>query len=351
MVEFSESSLQAVIAHYVGNQSREEGVIASNSLLPLTEELTHALNQYFTRPFQKVNDDYRFFHDADLNLNEVYAFAKAFFEAPDQLVQTSHHLLNHLYAQSQHPHIKPGELYIASYTDVILEGEISNVLGIFKSEQKDLFLKVNQQENLFVLQPQEGINVKKLDKGCLIFNTEQEEGFRVLSIDGNNYDADYWIDDFLKIKPNANEIYQTKQTLSMIKGFTQDIVSQTQDKKDQAVLMNRALKYFEEEEAFKAEEFQEKVLVKPAYKDEFKDYQRVFSEKNGMEPTSEEFAIAKPTVKKEKRKLSSLIKLDTNVQIKMDFKDPDSAEKFIERGYDQQKQMHYYTIYFNHEKN
>jgi hypothetical protein len=351
MVEFSESKLNAVIAHYVGNQSRDEGVKASHNILPLTEELEEALYRYFTKPFEKITDDYRFFHEADLKLNEVYSFATDFFASPDQMIPISQHILNHLYKQSQHPHIKPGELYVAYFSDAILEGEISDVLGIFKSEQKDLFLEVYDEAGNLQLQPNLGINVKKLDKGCLIFNTEKEEGYRVLSIDANNYDADYWLDDFLNIKPNTNEAYHTKQTLSLVKNFTKDVVSRTEDKKDQAVLMNRALKYFEEEESFKSEEFEEKVLIKPAYKDEFKDYQKIFSEKNGLEPISEEFDIAKPTVKKERRKLASLIKLDTNVQIKMDFKDPESADKFIERGYDEHKQMHFYTIYFNHEKN
>ncbi len=351
MIEFSESNLLSVIAHFVGNQSREEGVTVSNETIPLSEELTDALYRYFTKPFEKQTEDYRFHNEVDLNQNVVFSTVSQIFDQPEQIIPLSEQLLHHLYEQSLHPHIKPGELYVAYFTDVILEGEITDAIGIFKSEQKDTFLLVNGSYQNLSLEPKRGINIKKLDKGCLIFNTEKELGYRLLSVDSNNYDAQYWKEDFLQIKPNTNEAYQTKQAISLVKEFTQDIVAQIEDKKEQAVLMDRAVKYFEEEEHFKADEFEEKVLVKPAYKDEFKDYQKVFSEKNNVEPITEEFEIAKPTVKKEKKKLAGLIKLDTNIQIKMDFNSPESADKFIERGYDEHKQMHYYTIYFNHEKN
>ena len=44
----------------------------------------------------------------------------------------------------------------------------------------------------------QGINVDKLDKGCLVFNTEREEGFAVCVVDNTNRaEARYWIDDFL----------------------------------------------------------------------------------------------------------------------------------------------------------
>jgi hypothetical protein len=42
--------------------------------------------------------------------------------------------------------------------------------------------------------------------------------------------------------------------------------------------------------------------------------------------------------------------LDTHIQIKMDFINPESAEKFVEKGWDEEKQMYYYLVYFNKEE-
>ena len=48
--------------------------------------------------------------------------------------------------------------------------------------------------------------------------------------------------------------------------------------------------------------------------------------------------------------LKNTIQLDTNIQIKLDFINPESAEKFVEKGWDEEKQMYYYLVYFNKEQ-
>ena len=51
-----------------------------------------------------------------------------------------------------------------------------------------------------------------------------------------------------------------------------------------------------------------------------------------------------------RKKNKSTIELDTNITIKMDFISADSADRFIEKGWDEEKQMYYYLCYFNKEK-
>jgi hypothetical protein len=48
--------------------------------------------------------------------------------------------------------------------------------------------------------------------------------------------------------------------------------------------------------------------------------------------------------------MKGIINLDTNIQIKMDFVNSDSADKFVEKGWDEEKQMYYYLVYFNKEQ-
>ena len=50
-----------------------------------------------------------------------------------------------------------------------------------------------------------------------------------------------------------------------------------------------------------------------------------------------------------RKKFKNEIHLDTNIHIKLDFINPESAEKFVEKGWDEERQMYYYLLYFNRE--
>ena len=63
------------------------------------------------------------------------------------------------------------------------------------------------------------------------------------------------------------------------------------------------------------------------------------------------FSISTPVVQKQKKTIKNEIKLDTNIQIKIAVNDADSTHKFIEQGYDHEKEMHFYKVYYNNELN
>ena len=54
-------------------------------------------------------------------------------------------------------------------------------------------------------------------------------------------------------------------------------------------------------------------------------------------------------LKKEKKKIKSQINLDTNIQIKLDISDGDSLKENIEKGFDEERKMHFYKVFFNEE--
>ena len=57
--------------------------------------------------------------------------------------------------------------------------------------------------------------------------------------------------------------------------------------------------------------------------------------------------MAESVVNKEKKKIKTEIKLDTNIQIKLDIDAPDASAEYLERGYDDEKKMHFYKVFFN----
>jgi hypothetical protein len=235
---------------------------------------------------------------------------------------------------------------------MILEGEMMDAIGIFKSEQKDTFLKARDKNNFVMLDVDQGIDIKKLDKGCLIFNTEEESGYRLMVVDQNNYDTHYWINDFLGAKPDTNEVYLTKNVINLCKDFSKQVVAVEDNAKEQALFMAKSVEYLQNHEQFDVKTFAEEVIggeQAPERAERFMDFKRVYEKEREM-PSVEQFDIKPETVVKEKKKIRNTIDLDTNIQIKMNFNTMESSNKFIERGYDPAKEMHYYKVYFNHEK-
>jgi hypothetical protein len=144
--------------------------------------------KYFLSNFEKTNEVYRLSHITnDLNLNEVFHFAEMIFEEKDDFHLHTKQIAKHLHDISNHPNIKTGEFYCAYFKNVQIEGEVLDAIGLFKSESKEPFLIVEQEQLDFNVNYQEtAINIKKLDKGCLIFNTEKEVGYKVVVVDQTN---------------------------------------------------------------------------------------------------------------------------------------------------------------------
>ncbi|MBS1504743.1 MAG: nucleoid-associated protein, partial [Bacteroidetes bacterium] len=186
MIGFFEATITSLAIHRVGNRLNEEGYVLSEAPLVIEDELLgNILMQYFVTPFTKINEVYRFYHaNDDLDLNEVYHFAESIFENPDTFHEGSRQIAKYLYEASNHPKIKSGELYVALFQNLQMEGEPVDAVGIFKSETKETFLKVSPQQDGFGLAyDNEGVDIRKLDKGCLVFNTEKEQGYKVAVVD------------------------------------------------------------------------------------------------------------------------------------------------------------------------
>src|ERR1700753_2926801 len=143
MVSYFEASLDTVSVHHIGNQAQNEMYALSEQPLAFKDEvIPQLLMQYFLKPFEKVNEVYHLMHSSgELNLNEVHHFATQIFENPDRFHEVSEQVAKHLYKVSNHPNIKPGELYVAYFKKVQIEGNPLEAIGIFKSESKETYLK------------------------------------------------------------------------------------------------------------------------------------------------------------------------------------------------------------------
>jgi len=271
------------------------------------------------------------------------------FDDPDSIHANSKKIASYLYEQSNHPHIKSGELYIAHLTGLLLDNVKVNAIGIFKSELKQDFIQFEEKGSSLDIVIQQGININKLDKGCLIFNSNKEEGYKILSVDSNRYDTKYWLEEFLGVEPLSDDNFKTKNYLKFCQNFAKDVVLPAEDKQQEVLFMNRAVNHFAKNDTFEETNFLNEVMENPALIPEFKHYKVEKGPKYSVEDISS-FDIVNKAVSDARKKIKNVIHLDTNIQIRLDFINPESAEKFVEKGWDEEKQMYYYLVYFNKEQ-
>jgi len=349
MVSSFEAAMSKLSVHRVGNKSQNEFYSLSNAPLKIDDEfLTNLLLKYFLASFEKVNEVYHFTHSGgDLELNELYHYSATAFGNPEAFHDISEKITKYLFDLSDHPRIKSGELYIAYFNDLQLEGELLDAIGIFKSETKETYLKVYPDTGGFHLDyEQDGINIQKLDKGCLIFNSEKEAGFKVLVLDKTNAsDAVYWKDDFLKLKIRNDSFNKTTATLSVYKNFVTEKLDDEFEltKADKIDLLNRSMKYFKEKETFDLDEFSEEVIANEKAAESFKNYTREYEQEFETE-LSGSFDISGAAVKKQARVFKSVLKLDKNFHIYIH-----GNKELIEKGFDDDKAMNFYKVYFKEE--
>jgi hypothetical protein len=235
-----------------------------------------------------------------------------------------------------HPKIKPGELYIGVFSRIDDDGTDLEAVGIFKAETRVLFADMVPGDEDLDLQLKEGVELSKVDKGCLIVNRGEEQGYDLLIFDSNGKgeEAQYWKDKFLSVMIRQNEFVQTNDFLTQTKNFvTRQMPDEFEvSKTEQIDILNRSMDYFKTHGSFDQEEFEAEVLH---HDDLIKSF------RNFVEP-AESFDISSQAVKRQSRVFKSVIKLDKNFHIYVH-----GDRELIEKGYDEAMGKHFYKIYFD----
>lgn len=346
MIQLFKMSLESCCLHYAGNKNIDEGIVLSNGYLSLTDNMHDNLLQYFFKPFISSEEYYELYHDSGIEYNVIYGAVSQIFDNPETLYDQSVNLAKHLYDQSTHPKIKGGEFYIVYFKNCIVDGDTVDAVGLFKSENKDTFLKVLREDGNFNLESEQGINIKKLDKGCLIFNKERENGYVVAVVDNTNkgVEAQYWIDDFLHIRQRKDEYANTQNVMAMAKNFvTKELPKEFEvSKADQIDLLNKSLKFFKEKDTFDIEDFAIEVIEQPEVIESFHTFRRNYESENDI-TIDDTFAISNHAFKKQQRSYKRIINLDKKIQIIIN-----GNRQNVEQGEDERGK--YYKVYYSEEE-
>jgi hypothetical protein len=348
MISLEQVKNKHLIINKVGNSSKNEGYFLSKEELIINEFQEELLLKLLQKGLKADDEIYKFSHATDIQMNEVYALSVKYFEEQYSFMEYSTALSKVLYAASDHPKIKQGELLIMHVNDIVVEDELVDGIFILKCEEKRKYMHFEDRSNMLIPFFQDGVSLNKIDKGCLILNSQKEDGFRVLAVDGNVNESKYWHNRFLKLTEVDPSRFYTENTIAFVERFVNDVIMPDEDPTSNVTLMNKSIEYLESQDRFNVDDFVAEVLPTPAYQEQFLQKHESFKQDLGLEDLGD-FEIYSNQVEKVKKKNKKNIQLDNGIQIQLGFSTVD-LNTIIEKGFDESKKMSYYKIFYQKEE-
>jgi hypothetical protein len=342
------TATKAVLAK-IGNPLREEPLQTSKEVFEIAEKDQEALTALFVKPFKNLIG-HRFTHHASLDQHEVNTCAKAIFAGEANLLERGIEIARRLYAKSNHPNIKAGDLCIALLKEIHIEGELVNGLCILKSDSVTPFLTITARNGDLRLSTEQGINPDKIDKGCLILDYWSEKGYYILTFDRGGADTRFWVREFLGVEAVPDAAFLTNAYAKMAVSFLEEKKPTESEEDDTppweaATAAKDALDYFEQRETFQLEEFEREVLKDAETISRFGEHKARIEEEQGQ-ALETSFEISQKDVTKAKKRIAAVLKLDTGVEIHIKPATTDD-QPVLERGYDEKKGMKFVKVFYN----
>ena len=116
----------------------------------------------------------------------------------------------------------------------------------------------------------------------------------------------------------------------------------------QKEFISQGVKLFNENEIITKDLIEQELLSPFDVVDSYSKFKSQYNKENNL-GLEENFNVSPSTLKKEKKKIKSQINLDTKIQIKLDISEGDSLKENIEKGFDEERKMHFYKVFFNEE--
>ncbi len=340
------AALKQLMVHYVGSKNNLEPLHISDKALELSPESLEAIGESFLNRFGNAVELFMFHHPNSLQFNQVYQYVHDAFVARENFEANSGAIARHLYESSTHPKVKAGELYVGLFEGLPVEGRMYRAIGLFKTESKTLFLQTAVQDGTVSVEMEEGAELGKMDKGCLIIHNNAGDGFDVLLFDnqGRGEEAIYWKEQFLGVTAQKTEYHHTNHVLTLAKQFITGPMEEEfgLERTEQIELLNKSLEYFKHKEAFDINEFQQEVFTDEGHIESFRNFGSQYVTQNEVD-IADTFTISPQAVKKQTRIYKSVLKLDKNFHIYIH-----GNTDLIEKGIDDDGRK-FYKIYYQEE--
>lgn len=343
MIDISNANIESLVIHKIGMKAaaeedpKRQNFYSKHEIQFIDEQTQYILNSFFSLSL-KAPELYRFRDDSFAVKEEVTRI----FQQKGEFYSSSIKLAEKLYNVLDENDQTYSEFYVVYFSNCMVDDNMVDAVGLFKSESKETFLKILQNENEVNFQAESGISLKKIEKGCFIFNIEPEYGYLIKAQDSSKGDNVYWIDKFIETKVIENEYFNTESFLKICKEFNEEILAQNESvKNDERVkFLQNSLNYFQTNQTFDEKQFTQETIGNPEVIEAFDNFKQHYSRIHEIEAPNS-FDIDETAVKKSKRYLRSVIKLDKNFHIYVH-----SRPEFLERGYDENRGKSFYKVFF-----
>ncbi len=345
MNDLSTVLIKSLIVHQAGNAAQGGRLFLSEKPGETNQnDLEAALIQYLLKPLNEA-EQFRF----DTEENIVFTVIDAIFEDASLFEAKTKVLAEHFHLKSSSVFAKSGQLCFIYFQQIPFADQFIDAIGIFHSSAKENFIKITQSTSAINLLLEEGIDLKKPEKGVLILKKEKELGYLAYAIESassQQADADFWKKIFLNISPIENSYHHTNAALGMCKLFISNELNEQFEttKTDQIDMLQRSMNYFKTHDQFELNEFNKEVLHHPEVIDCFAQYKQQYEVAKQVN-IEDNFDINLHAVQKQQRFFKSILKLDKNFHVYIH-----GRKDLIEKGYDELTGKHYYKLFFDEEK-
>lgn len=340
-INYNDASIKHLMIHGIGSKCLDEALVLSSSEVAISDVTERRLLVNLLRRMP-VEPLYHFSHDIELPYNEVFSLIKSSFETKEKFLDVSKMIAKHLFNQGVTKKIDSGLLYVAYLKHILIDDQEVDAIGIFKSEKLEMFLKLGYSGGEYSLASEKGIG--NISKGCLIVNIDSESGYLVSLLNTRKKsDVKYWNEDFLGVKLRNDDYNRTNQIIELCGSFITS--NEAIAKKDKAGMIDQVLSAMTIGDTT-FEKIADTVFKDKTVKEQFLDFRNQkssFADENLNEhfsPTSENI---EKQLKKYRNKSKLILDDDFEVLIK-------NGDGNIVRGYDEEKGLSYYKLYFRDEK-
>lgn len=334
MVNGKEAFVDEFVLHRIAAQE-EACVFSDYSAVIKGEEEQQFLRKLFLRPFTNMAFTCAF--DGG-RANVLQGLCAKLHKGAD-IVESSVAIAKHVIATGGDG-MPEGDLVTARFSEVEVGGAVYDAVGIFKFDEKEVFLESKRKDGGIALRLKRGLGNGKPNKACLVVYMEKDVTLFIVDNEGSTA---WWQQDCVRSRPKKDHVNSTTDVMQLAKTFiTQQLPEDFEvEKTDQIDLLNRSVQYFKEHGAFDRKEFAEEVFQDEKAIRSFNRYSDRFQEENNLE-LQDRFEISPEVVKKQSRVFKSVLKLDKNFHVYIH-----GDRSKIERGQDDHGK--FYKIYYEQE--
>ena len=133
MIDFTRADMSALTTHYVGNSGLGEEMVITEKPYQFKNAVVKEVFFNFLLSGFKNDIYYQFINKSELGIG-VKNLVENIFEDNSKLYDCSVDIAKNLHRNTMHPKAKGGELYVSLIKNIIVDGQLCDAVGIFKSE-------------------------------------------------------------------------------------------------------------------------------------------------------------------------------------------------------------------------